>query len=196
VRVYLICVIASFPDIPFSGDSLMKYVKKTMNQLATKDNELIKPQLEQKEMYPDVSQFFLKGYLFFPLTDDFYSSEITSDAERVASLCKFPAADFESVGISPAHSRGWWARYHHEFTYDPEEIETRLNDGEMVLGALSTAELLASDDAGDAALLDLEEDVLLLETDDNPVKKTKLASSKWIVRSSHFFSPIPISFLL
>lgn len=168
----------------FRGDSLAKYVKKTLHQLNTKENALIRPKLLELGMYPDVSQCFLKGYLFFRLTDEYYrgGAELSEHA-RITALSPLPASVFAEVGLSATHSRGWWARYHHEFSYDPEEIQTRLLDGEMILGAMSTAEMLAAE-AENTELdeTDFEEDVLLLETDSNPLKLRKLLSSRWIVR--------------
>jgi hypothetical protein len=51
-----------------SGDSLRKYIYKTLGQLNARNNEAAKTHLAGEGIWPEDAASFLVGYLFFPIT--------------------------------------------------------------------------------------------------------------------------------
>jgi hypothetical protein len=51
-----------------SGDSLRKYINKTLGQLDARNNEVVRKHLDEAGIWPKEAASFLVGYLFFPIT--------------------------------------------------------------------------------------------------------------------------------
>jgi len=80
------------------GETLLKFILKTQSQLNIKDKSAVTPRLVEEGKYPTCTGFLIKGYLFYPITEEYYTKLEILKVQN----CKF---------LNPDHLSGWWAQY-------------------------------------------------------------------------------------
>eukprot|EP01120_Amphizonella_sp_Union-15-10_P004406 TRINITY_DN15037_c0_g1_i1.p1 TRINITY_DN15037_c0_g1~~TRINITY_DN15037_c0_g1_i1.p1 ORF type:complete len:198 (-),score=31.81 TRINITY_DN15037_c0_g1_i1:53-646(-) len=110
---------------------------------------------------------FLKGRLFYPLTESWYDS--SPESIKLANL-------------HPSHLRGWWSRYPYQPAYRPHPNPKEQSDPTQK----------PIEDTPSVPLSSV--DPLLLERNPNPIKQQKLQYSRWVfVNRSDFLSPMMLT---
>jgi hypothetical protein len=95
---------------------------------------------------------------------------------------------FTKHSINPKALFGWWARYTHEFDYDPEKLEETAAISNAVV---MSRHVLGMDPAEDDELV---QDILRLGTLPNPVKDWKMKNARWVVLNKNdYMSPLLVT---
>jgi hypothetical protein len=179
-----------------TGDSLEKYVSKTVRQLELCKLSHVAEQLKSEGKFPDESSFFLKGYIFFPLTQKYYEQEQESSSSPFYSGNKFDPypVDYwcesqgwlydrrtvQATGLTGGPVAGWWAKYHHRFPYS--------EDGDAADSSEENLDMIRQDNS-------LDEDILLLDTSPMTLAKAeKIQHSMWtILNKMDYMAPILVT---
>jgi uncharacterized protein YuzE len=179
-----------------TGDSLEKYVSKTVRQLELCQLDHVADQLSGDGKLPAESKFFLKGYVFFPLTPKYYEQEQISmsapfysgnrfdpypvDYWVESSGWLFERSLLQNTGINGGPVCGWWTKYHHRFPYSEEGEGADMSEANL--------ELIREDAS-------LEEDILLLDRPPMTLaKQEKLQYSMWtILNKMDYMAPILVT---
>lgn len=179
-----------------TGDSLEKFISKTVRQLDLCSNEFVAAQLRNEGKMPIESKFFLKGYVFFPLTQKYYEQEQESNSAPFYSGNKFDPYPVDNwvessgwlydrhalrgTGINGGPVCGWWTKYHHRFPYS--------DDGEGADMSEDNLEMIRTDHS-------LDEDILLLDAPPMTLAKAeKMQYSMWtILNKMDYMAPILVT---
>lgn len=179
-----------------TGDSLEKYITKTVRQLDLCHVDWVAERLKMDEKFPASSRFFLKGYVFFPLTEAYYEREQEtssapiwsgnrSDPYEVDYWTETSGWLYERKSLSAACMNGgpvagWWVKYRHRFPYG--------EDGNAADASEENLELIRHDHS-------LEQDLLLLETPPLTLaKQEKIQHSMWtILNKMDYMAPLLVT---
>lgn len=95
-----------------TGDSLSKFIRKTCQQLQIRDDETAREKLQEEGVLPSRCYFFLKGYLFYPLTDHYYEQNNYNRAPQ-EFMNEYVAKYYsiENTNLHPNHCKGWWNQF-------------------------------------------------------------------------------------
>jgi len=187
---------AAFVGPHCTGDSLEKYITKTVRQLDLCHVDWVEEQLKADSRFPSSSSFFLKGYVFFPLTPAYYEREQDSSSVPFWSGNRSDPYEVDywvetsgwlynrrtltSACMNGGPIAGWWTKYHHKFPYG--------EDGTAADASADNFELIRNDPS-------LEEDILLLEAPPMTLAKAeKVQHSMWtILNKMDYMSPLLVT---
>lgn len=178
-----------------TGDSLEKYIAKTVRQLDLGSEGRVADKLRADGKFPfELSQLFLKGYVFYPLTQRYYEQEqeqVKTRALPANSADVYATQHYvETNGwlfdprvptqLNGGPICGWWVKYQHKFPYN--------EDGDAADPSEENLNLIREDDSLDQDLLLLDAPPLTLS------KQDKLKYSMWtILNKMDYMAPLLVT---